>query len=238
MIYKYYGASNGSSALELLKKIVENNTLMASKPFTFNDPFEFKIAIDFDADDETIQKRYFKDNPTKTFQEYQNWKQGFIQSQWYVRQSLRVDILNKFGVICLTNEFQNHLMWSHYATDHQGFCIGFDKSIVKSIEGVMWHENVNYLDEIPVFRYFYDNENEFPKKVLFSKLRDWQYEKEFRIITDKQGIVNLSIPCVREVILGCRAFNELRQYADEKLDTNENLFYQMVENDQKYSLNK
>lgn len=238
MLYKFYGATNGESALDLLKKIIENNTLMASKPYTFNDPFEFKINLDLDADEPTKRKRFFQDNPSKTNEEYENWLQGLDQSARYVTQSSRSTLLSEFGVICLTHSYDNHLMWSHYAQNHQGFCIGFDDSIMNEIDNTTAKGDVIYHNVIPAFRFFYDHPDDFVSKTVFSKSEEWKYEQEYRIVTEKQGIVDFPMTCIKEVILGCRTFNELRNYANEQIGTKPYSFFQMVESFKQYRLDK
>lgn len=36
--------------------------------------------------------------------------------------------LQKVLVFCLSQNYKNTLMWSHYASDHPGICIDFNKS--------------------------------------------------------------------------------------------------------------
>src|SRR5262245_5562359 len=63
VLFKYVRAEKGRYALGLLKCFCEKHTLMASPPTSFNDPFEFKFSVDFDADEATIRERYFLNKP-------------------------------------------------------------------------------------------------------------------------------------------------------------------------------
>ena len=45
--------------------------------------------------------------------------------------------MTALGVLCLSACDNSILMWSHYADEHKGFCIGFNNSLVASIEGIM-----------------------------------------------------------------------------------------------------
>jgi len=46
------------------------------------------------------------------------------------------------GILCFTKEYDNPLMWSHYADGHRGFCIGYD---IKYDDTHMWNE-INLFD--------------------------------------------------------------------------------------------
>lgn len=64
MLFKYVGGSKGTEALQTMKYFCEQHTLLAGDPTKFNDPFEFKIAVDFNAGDETIRKQCLLNHPS------------------------------------------------------------------------------------------------------------------------------------------------------------------------------
>jgi len=49
-------------------------------------------------------------------------------------EKLRKSSLDKYGgIIALSSRWDSILMWSHYANNHKGYCIGFDsKKLVDS----------------------------------------------------------------------------------------------------------
>ncbi len=167
MLYKFYGSPSAPETLRLLKYICEDGTIRASDPRTFNDPFEFKVVFDFDASEDVIRDRYFADNPDATDADYVAWKVGFTpQFERAYRHDARTRILSSFGVLCLTSSDENQLLWSHYATAHQGFCIGFDDSIIQHIPGIYQSGTVQYQRAAPVFRYYLDPPDIFEKAVF------------------------------------------------------------------------
>jgi hypothetical protein len=239
LLYKFLGAESGPDAVKLLECVCNDHTLRASAPTSFNDPFEFKVSLDFEAEEDVIRHRYFEDNPNTNDADYNKWRAEFTdQSKWWACQQTRAALLSSSGVICFTTMEDNHLLWSHYATQHMGFCVGFDDSITRGLPGVERHGPVAYRREAPGFRFYYDKPEAFAKKAFLFKSDCWAYENEYRVVVDRQGLVKFPGSVLREVILGCRAYPELRRYADQRLDKVEFGFYQMVENFRAYSLTK
>lgn len=238
MLYKYVGAATGTGAIELLKCFTDKNTFKASEPATFNDPFEFKIAINFDADEPTVRRRYFLDNPEASKESYDTWFSTFDKSKWWVTQQTRATLLSQVGVICLSEVDDNHLMWSHYAANHQGFCVAIDERQITSVEGVLGHGKVRYRSDAPVFRFYFDDPGEFAAKALACKSHLWEYEREYRILMNKSGIVSVPRTAIQQIILGCRAYQELRMYANEHCDSRRDFWFQMCEDFAKYTIHK
>jgi hypothetical protein len=239
VLYKFVGAKTGAEARDLLKFYCEARTLRANGPTTFNDPFEFKVAFDFDAEEEVIRRRYVEDNPDNVEADYVKWREGFTWNfKWWLAQETRRKLMAPFGVICFTTIEDNHLLWSHYAAQHKGFCVGLDESITQSMTGVQRCGPVKYQREAPKFRYYYDSPDTFAEKVFAYKSDRWAYESEYRIVLDRQGDVAFPERGLREVILGCRAYSELREYADNHPTSLDITFFQMVEDFADYSLKK
>ncbi|WP_321279179.1 DUF2971 domain-containing protein [Marinifilum fragile] len=96
-------------------------------------------------------------------------------------QNIRQESFSKIGVCCFSKNNSNLLMWSHYADNHQGFCLEFDSNIKpfsKTFE-------VTYESEIPDINldllYNEKDELDFIEKLLSFKSIDWKYEEELRI---------------------------------------------------------
>jgi len=103
------------------------------------------------------------------------------------------DIKNKHKVCCFSKENDNYLLWSHYANNHKGFCVGFDfESISKNINGNTF---VEYNDQLVLFKDIVykqyipkvdkDNiqlDNQSVIELLTNKYSFWGYEREVRAI--------------------------------------------------------
>ncbi|WP_417198961.1 DUF2971 domain-containing protein [Bizionia sp.] len=117
--------------------------------------------------------------------------------------------------ICSFSEnYTSHLMWSHYADGHRGIVIGFEID-----ESEYLIEKVNYKG-LASFQIFPQKLNEL-KSIFLNKLKDWQYEKEYRIITEKQDYIKIKI---EKVIFGAetpeydkRIIEKLVELVDNKI---------------------
>ena len=87
---------------------------------------------------------------------------------------------------------KSHLMWLHYANGHKGIAIGFEINKSKyNIEKVKY----NGLSSFSEFPQRFDD----LKTVFLNKIKEWEYEEEYRIISEKQGYADIEI---KEVIFG------------------------------------
>lgn len=103
--------------------------------------------------------------------------------------------VNQFGIVSLSETHSNLLMWSHYADEHKGICIGFNKNFLSQLPRKIFDEyqitnytpiKVNYNNKRP--QYFIDD-NDKANEIRVNTLRqlttkgdNWIYEKEHRCI--------------------------------------------------------
>jgi len=130
-------------------------------------------------------------------------------------------IENKLGIASLTTNFNNELMWSHYASSHKGICIEYDLSeFVKDIESMksllipVRYSNervtIDYalIDEIDIKNIKTKGKKdlvEFFMSSLFTKQDVWKYENEWRsIVPIKEGNRNIEIGKISALYLGIK----------------------------------
>ena len=106
--------------------IIANNRIYYPKPESFNDPFDTQCsfknssAIIESNDQDKIKKAFPDEDPNKILA--------------YTRKDLSGDIdsfkkkLKGFGILSLAEDEKDLLMWSHYADDHKGVCIEFERN--------------------------------------------------------------------------------------------------------------
>jgi hypothetical protein len=157
------------------RSAIENNSIWFSNYDSLNDPFDLMI-------------RY----PSQLTRRMSSSVVDFYEGTQYYD-------IKKTGILvfCTTRSDDNIFMWSHYGDSHKGMCTGYlQNEILSTIAsdtsvGICLYGKVEYPPTRPVFRitlkellfvttnlaYF-----RFNIQNLFSKYRDWDYEKEYRFI--------------------------------------------------------
>lgn len=87
-------------------------------------------------------------------------------------------MLDNAGILCLSDQWDNMLLWAHYAKMHRGVCIGF-KTDLDFFQQAM---PVIYADDQPIVERTKDDDDTLVRKVFFTKPSCWKYENEWRIV--------------------------------------------------------
>jgi hypothetical protein len=204
------------------KSLLLNQELYFASPDQFNDPFDCNIPLLFDEEELAPDKIFLdtlelarKMHPLKSEIElheitFQHHKNNYLADKSYIQEiakANRNEINNNFGVLSLTEDETNFLMWSHYTNSHTGYCIGFDTlKLHQKSSGMV--EPVLYKKEVPKVPFFNDSKEvliKFLRIFLYTKSYIWSYEKEFRISKNAFARKVFKFPhdCVKEIIFGC-----------------------------------
>lgn len=138
-------------------------------------------------------------------------------------------VLDSYGICCFTTNYQNILMWSHYAQHHKGVCLVFD--VNQDIES-FFVAKVRYTDEFTPRNYFDDTTNT-AMIMLTTKSKDWEYEQEYRLVDNKQGAIPFKTEALTKVIFGCKTSQDDMLAV---INTIETAGYRNVEYTQAYTL--
>ena len=222
-LYKFYPGSK--YAFDSLEK----GQIWLSKPFYFNDPFEFNFI--------------YVDKMT-----YENNKQSIEASK--IRHLLKK---NSTGVSCFAEDFDKLPMWAYYAREHKGFCVKYkvvNKDLIYPVTYIPFRVSHPMLDINNVKNQC----NEIAYNLIFSiKNLSWEHEKEYRIIksiTENSNIDSKGDICfckdiglqIEGIIAGCRCSpTNLRKLKSIKQKISSNLhteifFKQAILSGEEYSL--
>lgn len=111
------------------------------------------------------------------------------------------------GITCFCRSLTNPLLWSHYAADHVGFVIGYDRAHAcfggDQGTGKRFLLDVRYEDIAPTLDEF--SLDEFVMSAVLTKPTCWAYEQEVRMIKE-QGDQSFDVPAesIKEVVFGAR----------------------------------
>ncbi len=221
-IYKYVD-------LKGLEFILNDQTLKFTNPSDFNDPFEFHVnLVDKRLSPRHILEIYKKFDPNITREKINRFKKDIKNES----KQPDNDLFNLFErkkkitkVSCFSETSDSILMWSHYADKHHGVCIKFDRKLLEnSFKKDSMFCKTNYIKKIKTKKLSRQREKAI-QYWISSKGKDWQYEKEVRIIlgSHKEETASFDINSIREIIFGCNLKEK------EKID-----YEKLIFDDKKY----
>ena len=224
--YKYLPFTEGSL------KVLDENTLKFTHPDDFNDPFDCLPYIDEEKLAEFMLKQpelkqlfrskygtgaKFLRNKTKILKDLEKHKDSFLSAT-----------LKNVGVLCLSKDSKNILMWSHYAQNHTGFVIEFKINLIPSVNlnqvnmnelvKMLYPYRVKYSDKRPSLDF--DNMNTSLQTGLLTKHTGWEYEQEERVIDliHGPGIHKFNPNLVNSVILGLKISQDNKEILMQKIN--------------------
>ncbi|CAD6879567.1 hypothetical protein [Methylomonas albis] len=120
------------------------------------------------------------------------------------RDFLNIAQIKCFRILCVTTEYDNRLMWAHYADQHYGCVLEIDEPFKKKPnllrEGpIKYHENLtpsfNILDYL-LYGETKKHRDSLVNDVVFSKRSLWGYENEYRFLFyESFGEISVTVNC-------------------------------------------
>ena len=219
------------------KRLLTDFEIFLASPANLNDPFDASLPFRYDPVEMTPEnitrklleqgREIWKDISEEELHRraYQQQQTGQFDSDEYWKdqhENHKAAIHRTFGLLSLTNQNDNLLMWAHYANCHKGFCVGLDRDILyESIGGGIGP--VIYSDNFPLMPLFPKGTEgiETIVRILNTKSRHWAYEEEFRITKSQAANKVFTLPPegITEVVLGCNMSAEDRHSIIEVIDS-------------------
>lgn len=191
-LYKYRSAARWTDDACNTARLFKEGKLYYAPPTTLNDPYEAHIELDRTSCAEKAEVSHLRvlrernrlnGNYLETLN--QTWaqvkrnvavqmnhiKNGTMDFHRYYR-----DVLDHHGVLSLSQERNNLLMWAHYGAEHKGMCLGFDWQITGLPEAVEVAYHSMYR-EVDIWAH---TEQELARIACFQKSAEWSYEREWR----------------------------------------------------------
>lgn len=204
-LYKY-------CSIKTATKILQSGGVLLNSVDHFNDPFEGCATPMWVSDDELREQSKIT-NPNNWRDSYKNalarknkYPHGFPpDAEEFYKQNM--------GISCFSETRDNLLMWSHYADNHAGVCIGFRHHVLKVCLPVIFYgmgitfrgmNKVRYSEKFPTWKTTFVG---FDKYLYNTKPQCWEYEKEWRIsaLLGANKIITLPKRAFAQVIFGARS---------------------------------
>jgi hypothetical protein len=226
-LYKFRHFEEGGIHLDILR----TNEVFFSSPSAFNDPFDCHMPADYSAGTTAMVRRSFE---STLKQKHPDWSDHYIRAA--AKQAFRAGHHNdrglqrkvfadhvdkRLGVFCLSANVGSALNWAHYSRGHSGFCVGIRTAALVILSSYLLYgrnmlapiASVNYQDEYPFIDRFKMNPREQFSIGLLTKSKEWEYEREFRLLLFERTNVSVPLPpqSIERVVLGARISPENKE---------------------------
>jgi hypothetical protein len=262
--YKYRHLTDRNNSKKMDKNTInmlKNGELFFSKPRDFNDPFDCCVdEIADGTDGDFIKYLKNKGKSAEYIDEILRQKNnGMLIFEDLLKDDKSQDY---FNVFCLSKKYDNILMWSHYADEHKGFCIGFririwkDSLTIKCKEGYV--KKILGDNFLPLYHVTYDDNRPAPYNIIkqdrniirdfiYTKGKCWEHEEEYRIILNDDILLQNPL-CVeeneiKEVLFGLKTPDELKEQVINIINSFSNNgkdveIYEMIKKEKQYKLER
>lgn len=263
--------------------ILENNLICFNNPLNFNDPFEFNTSFNFSTFEsnlyfslstldllkelpaelltqieklpEETAKKILEETKKTILATYKKEKENIIRATETTMQNFNSKLIELTRILSLTETPANILMWGHYAQAHSGFVIEFDinhpffsqRRSQKDEFGFL--RKVIYQKEYPILDVLSDGQvNHF-----LIKSKDWEYEREWRMLLPQDSSVKkinalekefdlyeLPSDAIKTIFFGCNTpehfKNKMSKLVDSRTDYKHIIFKQAKKSNLRFEI--
>lgn len=142
--------------------------------------------------------------PTARFQKFTEFRRAV---------SGILDAKRNIGICCFSDTCNNELMWTHYANNYKGICIGYrSRSLLDAMPDDAHLVRLGYGAEPPKVG---SHDGFLPEqaalRILSHKKASWLYEREWRVLWQQGRMPFRGKNIIREIRLGSRIEDDDRQ---------------------------
>lgn len=212
-IYKYRSINNIERDLEMLI----NDKFYAATIEELNDPKECRFEAVISSELANLNKHF-------------NVSTQKISERW---RDLCVNI-KQIGICSFSKSCLIDPMWSYYASGYTGYCLVYDKNDIMIADTPLNSSKrnllvVQYEDNVPVVSIQdVSNRNLLLTKMTSCKNKDWEYEREVRIITDTPGKHKYHKAALVGVVFGQKMSDTNKNKIREALRGRNVTFYEKI----------
>jgi Protein of unknown function (DUF2971) len=231
LLYKYRRFSDRTIGILTSKK------LYFPRADELNDPLDSQIDIqlEYERAEKELSRRFSgKELTGKQFLLFllnsHRFRDKESQKKIGLNEALQQWIRHR-GILSLSKNPCDALLWAHYGGGHTGLCLGFDVSKMFSEEPlggeVEYVASPRYrelflslVEELGEFVKPWEDGSTYPNEVgdkfytrqiyqitqegMFVKSEKWKYEEEFRIVRDRSGLHGYDPSSLREIVFGTK----------------------------------
>ena len=199
-----------------MRDLVVDSKLFFASPSSFNDPFDCRVPLLYDASTLAIESYWRRVAKRK----YPNVKMR--QHKPLIRRMVldsktpqgqdrltrdRFRSLEQHGTACFAKDPASMLLWSYYGDGHAGIAVRFNMSLenLGQIPPGPIPIEVKYRTTFPSVNFYEGSTSDLIMTILGTKSIDWKHEDEWRLVLVKKcGYVRIPPSMIDGVILGMR----------------------------------
>ncbi|MCH2088746.1 MAG: DUF2971 domain-containing protein [Pseudoalteromonas sp.] len=218
--------------------MLDKNTAWMARPTTFNDPFDCNYRP-IESRIKPKDKLFLPESPPSEFEAEimssisqesspRDIERAIFRISEYRNDHIEYELKN-FCVLSLAEDCNHILMWAHYAVNHTGICLIYDRvegkeftsDLCRPIRYRTYDYEISHEDFQRFFRVDGRGEdwvktNNLLTNALFTKAECWFYEKEWRFVSffplPAKGF-NLTIDTpITGIIFGCKTLEEDKEF--------------------------
>lgn len=173
------------------RKTWVRDTLVGGKVYfrkraDLNDPAEMRPRVVFNGTEKDM-RRFARRIVSERVPEISPAKRLLIENEVIriykknpesVEAKLHAILDDHIGVFCLTEVWDNELMWGHYGDGGRGIAIEFEPDIGLFLGA----QKMTYTDEERVINRLFDEGSTLLEKSILMKRATWSYEQEWRVM--------------------------------------------------------
>jgi hypothetical protein len=241
IVYKYHKIDKSESlrsGCSLEQALGDNKALDAlfnryawfSSRKAFDDPFDSKIELIRPGPSELLGLRSTPDVARRIMID------GFVSDGKFTAAGERFltvsetklnEMIDSYAIYCASKECTISVLWSLYASQHQGFCVEFEFDEAESPKPVIYQQEIDSVEVLDLLRLdcgLSDGKELGVRidKALHVKLEDWACQKEYRWILSKSVAtiprgktgerVRYDGEKVKSIIFGCRMKEHVKDF--------------------------
>lgn len=123
------------------------------------------------------------------------------------------EMFKEYGILSLTTDCRNQVMWTMYANYYNGICIGFEN--LENVEKIEYRKTGQNMPSVSLED---NDDHSIFIKSLLCKYDTWSYEDEYRIIS-KENCLNIK-NSIKIIIIGQNVPENISQVIYEECKKN------------------
>lgn len=213
--------------------IIEHQNLFAPPAIQLNDPFDCTCAFDINkVADSFTKRRYHMMKPDYALYDSRINKK--------IKEITQNKLREKIKVLSLSGNNNSLLMWSHYASNHEGFCIEIDANNLSFVKQNLLYPVIYSKKRFDITKNMLENDKDSAgEKTFLFKSKEWEYEDEWRIICANEKSKGHTYDFSKSttgIYLGANISEENMNYVLERTKDTAIKIYKMYLSDTEYTL--